>query len=270
MRKESNNQARPFPGTIPFGASVCRSAAAILLLTGSTLTMIGCDQQPDENANSQADSSAAQPTVTEDNYTILYDEPGTPLGDFSNLIRIGNRMFGLTMTRNSIHGLDLTDTVPPQIVGGHEFVPGGGKYVKSRKLRIEEFMLPPGSQMVQVNVSLNLTQGVGKTPNPLAIKSLRGVEKDAYVPGPILQDSIGNSYWPSGYILKTNIGENMTEIFMDRGRQFKNLNKLPRLSRNKPQELILLFYVNKGVTITSFSYGGGQPKFTFSLEIPER
>lgn len=270
MRKEPNNRARRVAAA-PLGASVCCTTVATLFFAGSVLTtLIGCDQQPDENANTQADGSAARPTVTEDSYTILYDEPGTPLGDFSDIIRIGNRMFGLTMTRNSIHGLDLTDTTPPQIIGGQEFVPGGGKYVKSRKLRIEEFMLPPGSQMVQVNVSLNLVRGEVKTPNQLAIKSLRGIEKDAYVPGPILQDSIGNSYWPSGYILKTNIGENMTEIFMDRGRQFKNLNKLPRLSRNKPQELLLLFFVNKGVTITSLSYGGGQPKFTFSLEIPDR
>ncbi len=230
--------------------------ATTLAFTGS-MALTGCGEETNGNTAAPADTT---PTVSADNYKILHDTPGTPAGRLDPFLTISSRM-GLTMTRNMIHGLDLTDAQPPLVIEGREHTKGGGRYVKSRKLRIEDFLEPEGSRMVQVNVSLN---------SPFALKSLRGVGKHEFVPGPLLQDNIGNSYWPSGYILKEIGGEQKIEIFLNRGKQIKNINDLPRLSRNKEQELRILFFVNIGVNIESFSYGGGEPKQTFSLPVPRR
>ena len=227
----------------------------LFIAFGLGLLIPGCSDEGDATQ-----TSTGEPIVNENNYQIIHDAPGTPLGDLDGLIEISNRM-GLTLTSNIVHGLDLTEDKPSKVIGGYMRVLGGGRYVKSRKLRIELFMEPPGSKMVQVNVSMN---------SFLALKSLRGYSKDEFVAGPLLQDSIGNSYWPSGYILKTEEGDKTTDIRLDRGHQIKNLQDLPRLSRNKPQTLLLLFFVNKGVTLTSYSYGGDQPKYTFELEAKDR
>lgn len=240
----------------PFqNCQVLRFATALLVVFSLLSFMSGCGEESDST-----EQGSGEPVVNANTFEIVHDAPGTPFDISDDVIKISNRM-GLTLTSNIVHGLELTEDKPSKVIQGEMLVVGGGRYVKSRKLRIEQFMEPSGSRMVQVNVSLN---------SPLALKSLRGFSKDEFVPGPLLQDSIGNSYWPSGYVLKSESGENNTKIVLDRGHQFKNLQDLPRLSRNKPQTLKLLFFVNKGVTITSFSYGGDQPKYTFELKITDR
>lgn len=259
LRANNTTTSRPYfrPACAsPYRSGQAIQLATVLLVTLSLMSFIpGCGEQ-----NDSTEQGSGEPTVTANTYEIVHDAPGTPFEISKDVIEVSNRM-GLTLTSNIVHGLELTEDKPSKVIQGEMLVVGGGRYVKSRKLRIEQFMEPAGSRMVQVNVSLY---------SPMALKSLRGYGKDEFVPGPLLQDSIGNSYWPSGYVLKSESGDKNTKIVLDRGHQFKNLQDLPRLSRNKPQTLKLLFFVNKGVTINSYSYGGDQPKYTFELKITDR
>ncbi len=230
-----------------------RIALLATLLAGLPIVMTGCDETDDDG-----DWEDEEPKLTAATYEIQHGTPGTLIRNMDELdvIQITPRL-GVTLTRNAINGLTLTDEVPPRVIGGWSQI-RGSSYVKSRKLRIQDLVQPDGALAVQVDVSLG---------SLLELKTLRGIGKDEYVPAPMLQDSIGNSYWPSGYFLKNMDGGYLLETSIDRGGQFKNLNDLPRLSRNKPQKLTLVFFVNAGVTLESFSYGGGEPKHTFRLFI---
>jgi len=237
------------------GRRLGRAISAILIVA-TTLALgfglTGCGDADERDSD--------EPTVTARTYQIKTGEPGEPLQRVDGVVTVDDRL-GFSTNINRIHGLRVTDGEPPLIIDGWQEFDSGGTYIRSRKLRIERIKEPDGAKVVQVNVSLD---------SPLALKSLRGVTRDEFVPGPLLQDSIGNSYWASGYKLTNLTGDKKIELNIDRGDQFKNLNDLPRLSRNKPQELILYFFVNEGVTLTSFSYGGGQPKYTFNLPVERR
>lgn len=231
------------------------TAVAGVCLMGA-LWCAGCD---DSSGATTADGSGN--TVTADTYEVVFNEPGTPLqGDLEEWVKVTNRM-GFTTSFNVVDGLELTDKDPRQVISGRQTFKGSS-YVRSRVLRIEQFLEPTGSKMVQVDVSLS---------GPLALKEVTAEERGQYIPAPVLIDNIGNAYWASGYLLTDSTsGQTKHTVQLDRGKQLKNLNDIPRLSVNKPQDLKLLYYVNKGVTITSVSYGGQQPKYTFELAITGR
>lgn len=213
----------------------------------------GCGEDAD---GGDGDST---PLVTAETFRINPDLPGRPLSEpeVDWAFAISKRM-GFTLGINQINNLRATDDRPRKIIGGKQTITYT-RFIKSRKLRIEDLLEPEGTRIIQVNVSLD---------GPIPLKSTRGYSRSEFIPGPVVGDNIGNFYYPIGYLLFNHSeGDDTKVININRGEQIRDLRKLPRLSRNRKQTLKLLFIVNRGVTISSFSYGG-EDKVTLSLPIP--
>ncbi len=207
-----------------------------------------------------ADESG-EPKVTADNFQLVYDTKGTPIAGAEQFIGVNERIRGANLSANRVQSLKYTSGDVKTLVSGRQTFTGKGAYVKSKKLRITEYFRPEGSRVVQVVVSLG---------SPFALKRPESAQSGAFEPAPVLQDNIHNSYWPFGFTYESKMsGDSSIVIDLQPATQFKELVSLPRLSRNKPAVLTLLYYVNEGVTIESFSYGGYAPKYTFSIEVPK-
>lgn len=192
------------------------------------------------------------------NYVIPMDEPGTALPEWETAITLTNRI-PRAVNVNMVQDMKYDDSEPHKFTEGRQIFMNLG-YVKAAALRIDGIQEPPGTKIVQIDVSLD---------GPLPLSDDRGTAADDFIPGPVLLDSIGNAYWPIGYILQAPVGgKDAIEIALDPARQYRDLRSLPALSKNKVQRLTLIFRVNAGVTIESFSYGGHN-KRTFTLEIPK-
>lgn len=214
------------------------AAAAALPL----IFLTGCG---DSGAGSIA-SQAAQ-------YQIPTDEPGKPFPQATEAIYVTNRM-GFTVSLNTVTDLDVNET--NEVLKGHQRFKGH-QWVKSEALRVEDFAEPPATNIVQVNVSLD---------GPLPLKSIRHTVKGQFSPGPVLGDDIGNFYWPIGYVYENNSGEEYTEVMLDPANPMRDLRDMPTLSQSRPAQMKLVYRVNKGVTLTSYSYGGKE-KLTFQLPV---
>ncbi len=216
------------------------------------MLLTGCD-----DANDTGEDKA----IAADNFQLVYDTKGTPVPEAEQFIAVSERIREVNLSANRVQGLKYTSGDVKTLISGRQTFTGKGAYVPSKKLRITEYFKPEGSRVIQVVVSLD---------SPFALKRPESAQSDAFEPAPVLQDNIHNSYWPFGYIYSSQMsGDSSIVIDLQPTAQFKELTSLPRLSRNKPAKLTLLYYVNEGVTIESFSYGGYAPKYTFSIEVPK-
>lgn len=192
-------------------------------------------------------------------YQIPTDEPGTPDPSLADHINISDRLPGFSLNVNQVTSLVYDTERNNAILSGRE-VFTETKYVKSQVLRVDRFAEPPDAKIVQVEVSLD---------GPAPLKSRRETEKGVFAPGPLLGDELGNFYWPVGYVLINRSGDPYYEVQLDPANPMKDLRDMPALSTARPQDLYLIFRVNEGVTLNSYSYGGNE-KRTFSLPVSDR
>ena len=225
-----------------------------LALFGLTLTAtIGCDPA----SGSGDGTSTSEPAQEIPEWVDERGEQITP--EALRAIEVDNKL-GFVVVVNGVKDLKLNDAEPPEVLYGREIFVGDLKFVKSRKLRVDSMNEPEGMRVVQVNVSLD---------GPLPLNEYRSQDKDQFIPGPVLTDTIGQRYYPIGYIIRDQDGASRIEVVIDPSKQIRDLKELPRLSRARPQELRLIFRVSKGVTLDSYSYGG-RDKLTFELPVTDR
>ncbi len=227
-------------------ATLCLAAPALLL---APLPLSGCDG-----------SSGSRAGVEEAQYIVPTDEAGTPISDTSFILP-DNRIPGGRLISTAASKLNLTATSPRQIIDGRQIFTKEQyqSYVNARSLRVESFAAPADAIIVLVNVSAE---------SPFPLKPVSSADRDKFVPAPMLHDSIGTTYWPVGYVYKDLDNETL-DINIDLSRQFKDLNRIPPLSRSKRQELNLIFQVNRGVNLIGISYGGRE-KRTFNMTTEQR
>lgn len=221
-------------------ATLCLAAPALLL---APAMLSGCDG-----------SSGSSAAVEEAQYVVPTDEIGTPIADTS-FIMADSRIPGGRLTSTIASKMNLTEDTPRKIIDGHQIFTKNQyqTYINSRTLRLDSFAAPADALVILVNVGAE---------SPFPLKPVSSAERDKFVPAPMLHDSIGNTYWPVGYCYKDLDNETL-DINIDLSRQFKDLNRIPPLSRSKRQELTLIYQVNRGVSLTAISYGGHE-KQTFN------
>ncbi len=226
-------------------AALCLAAPLGLL----TVTLAGC-----------GDSGGESAAVEEARYVVPNDEPGTPMSDTS-FITVDNRIVGGRLISTTASKLNLTDEKPRRIIDGRQVFTKAQytAFVNSPVLRLEKIFCPADAVVIMVNVG---------NESPFPLKSVSSADRDKFIPAPVLHDDIGNTYWPVGYFYK-DIDNETLEINIDLSRQFKDLNRIPPLSRSKRQELTLIFQVNLGVNLTAISYGGHE-KRTFNISTTDR
>lgn len=224
-----------------------RFALITCLAAVSTFGIVACD---DDTA---ADGT---PIVTEDNYVVPRNELATPLNDTSTIM-VDSRMAGIRLTGSIASLLTLSDEKPRKVIEGKQVFEKEQwtKFITSRDLRIENIQAPSGAAIVQVDVSRG---------TPTELKSVPTNDRARFVAAPVLHDDIGNVYWPVGYLLK-DLDNQILTIHLDLADHFRDLNRLPPLSRSKRQDLRLVYQVNLGVTLTGISYGGYERR---SFNIP--
>jgi len=222
-------------------ATLCLAAPALLL---APAVMPGCDE-----------SSGSSAAVDEAQYVVPTDVIGTPIADTS-FILADSRIPGGRLTSTIASKMNLTDDKPRKIIDGHQIFSKDQyqTYINSPTLRLDRFAAPGDAVIILVNVGAE---------SPFPLKPVSSAERDKFVPSPMLHDSIGITYWPVGYVYKDLDNETL-DINIDLSRQFKNLNRIPPLSRSKRQELTLIYQVNRGVNLTAISYGGRE-KQTFNF-----
>ncbi|MFW5653936.1 MAG: hypothetical protein ACOC0P_07800 [Planctomycetota bacterium] len=225
-------------------------AVAICSLAFSNMT--GCDPAASGNDESSATDVEEVPEWV--------DEPGVEMTpDQRRALDLDERL-GFAVIVNRIKDLKLSDSEPPRVLYGTEIFAGELPFVKSRKLRVDSIAEPEGTKVLQVDVGLE---------SPLRLKEYRSQDRDNFIPGPVITDTIGQRYYPIGYIIRDLDGPNRIEVMIDPSKQIRDLKELPTLSRARPQELRLIFRVNRGVTLNSFSYGG-RDRLDFEMEVGHR
>jgi len=111
----------------------------------------------------------------------------------------------------------------------------------SRNLRIRGFYEVSGTRIVKVTVSRN---------NPADFYDYRDQVEDG---APLyLVDNQGSTYFPLGYML---VGDDSITVELRPGRYVSTIDQMPLLPRTGDQELILVFSVTEGRTITGFKFG---------------
>jgi len=233
---------------------------ALCVLTAALLLAGGCDQTSSSSANSgttgsgAGNSSAAKQTVYP-----LENGSSRPLKEAEGLFEKNDRL-PRAFNLNTVADLKYTEDRPAKLISGHKTVKGARDWVSSKQLRMDAVFQPSGTRIVQVNVSAD-----GALPLPVAPSA----DPNVFIPGPVLEDTIGNKYLPFGYTLENlSAGQESIEVNFDPGTPIEDLRQLPSLSKNKKQILILYYRINAGVTLQSFSYGGSG-KLTFKIEIPK-
>lgn len=112
-----------------------------------------------------------------------------------------------------------------------------------RSIRIEAFSTTPDTNIVQLEVS-------GRRASSLLGQSARAAE---LVVPPLLRDNNGQIYEPIGYVYEDST---KVEIRYTPGAPVRALSELPSLSTSRPdQQLILIFRVSKGVSVSKFTLG---------------
>ncbi len=223
------------------------SVAALCLITPIALlpiTLAGC--------GGEGGTSAA---VEEAQYVVPKDEPGTPISDTS-FITVDDRIVGGRLTSTIASKMNLTDDTPRKIIDGRQIFTKAqySTFINSKTLRLDKIACPGDAVVVLVDVGAEAG---------FPLKSVSSADRNKFIPAPVLHDNIGNAYWPIGYFYKDLDNETL-EINIDLSRQFKDLNRIPPLSRSKRQDLTLIFQVNAGVNLTGISYGGHE-KRTFNM-----
>jgi len=159
-------------------------------------------------------------------------------------VRVSTVIQGVTLSRQGRGGLQLNDK--NEITGGtHTFATDDitGKRVPT-DLKVTDFAVLPGTELVQVDVSLN------KRASLLG----RAVDKAQQLLPPLLTDSLGQQYEAVGYVFAAG---DRVEIRYEASEPIRAMSQLPGLSRSRPTDsLTLLFQVNRGVDLTSFNLGG--------------
>lgn len=236
--------------------TLATTAACVVAMAG----MSGCDPASGNNGQTDGAGTAAAVDTTGEVIPEWVDERGTPLPDEAwQAIEINNKL-GFVVVVNGVKDLKLSDSEPPQVLYGREIFTGELGFVKSRKLRVDSISEPDGMRLVQVDVSID---------GPLPLQEFRSQDKDKFIPGPVITDTIGQRYYPIGWVIRDTEGTTRIEVVIDPSKQVRDLKELPRLSRARPQELRLLFRVSKGVTLNSYSYGG-RDKYTFEMPVSDR
>ncbi len=205
------------------------------------------------------DGGGSSAAVEEARYVVPTDLPGTPIADTS-FIEIDDRIPG-RLTSTIASKLSLTDESPRKIIEGRQIFTKAQytQFTGSRVLSLDKVSCPADAVVVRVNVGME---------SGFPLKPVSSAERDKFVPAPVLHDSIGNTYWPVGYYYK-DIDNETLEININLSRQFRDLNRIPPLSRSKRQELYLVYQVNFGVNLTGISYGGHE-KRTFNKPVEKR
>ncbi len=125
--------------------------------------------------------------------------------------------------------------------GSHKFLEGGQR--PSRNLMVKGLYEPPGTRIVQLDVSRGTTATIYG-------EHLQGlVTPDDPV---VLVDDRGNTYRPIGYIHTSTEGNTLN---LDPVHYFGSARELPILPSSGSQSLRLLFIVTEGVTVTKFRFG---------------
>ncbi len=203
--------------------------------------------------------------VDTDDYIILHDTPGTSMADVvtNGQVHLSTAM-PIKLPLANTGSLVLTDAPDSRVLAGevriHLSDTTGRSPDAPNEQVVTEFHEYVGWRMVQVDMSYK---------SSLEIIAPPGRRAGQYFPSPMLQDSAGNSYWPSGFYLEQMYVDNpQIEIVLQPEEPISNHIELPELMRKSPQHLTLMFYVKTGVTIESLSYGGGEPKYLFELAVP--
>lgn len=206
------------------------------------------------------DSGGGGAAVQEAQYVVPTDEPGTPISDTS-FITIDDRIRGGRLTSTGASKLNLTDETPRRIIDGRQIFTKEqySTFINAPSLRVDKVASPADAVVVLVDVSAE---------SGFPLKPVSSADRNNFVPAPLLHDNIGNSYWPVGYFYKDLDNETL-EINIDLSRQFKDLNRIPPLSRSKRQELTLIYQVNLGVDLIGISYGGKE-KRTFRMSTQDQ
>lgn len=239
---------------------VCTKSASITcamlipLAAGALFGVGGCDRASRDPAASSGGTAAAQKQII----SPVPEGPATVLKEAETLIDVTARMprgFNL----NIVSELKYTEDRPAKLISGRQIIKGEAGFIKSRELRMDEVFQPNGTKIIQIDVSAD---------GPLPLPTAPSADPNVHIPGPILEDTIGNTYNPIGYFLENqSAGQEAIEINVDPGNPILDLRDLPALSKNKKQRLLLVFRVNAGVTLQSFSYGGNG-KLTFKIDVP--
>jgi len=123
-------------------------------------------------------------------------------------------------------------------------------------LKVTEFATPPLVRLVQVDVSLGSRASVFG----------RALDAAERLLAPTLTDTLGQPYQAIGYIFSAG---DRTEISYEPDQPIRSMTDLPSLSRSRPNDrLTLLFQVNEGVELKSFTLGQQVEIIEFSPPLP--
>ncbi|NOG55303.1 MAG: hypothetical protein HND57_13425 [Planctomycetes bacterium] len=219
------------------------ASAIVWMAAAGLLVSAGCKDASDENNGAPSDPT--QPTT-----------PPKPLNNAGDIITVSTRLgFSFSPSDADPSRLDLSEAQPPKVVRGRQVFTSLGT---TTRWRVEHLAEPDDVRIVQVDVSLT---------SDLALKSASSSDADGPQAGPTLHDSLGNYYEPVGYVYRDfTVGKKITLLY-EPGRPLRDLKDFPSVSSSKSEVLTLLFKVNRGVTLTSYSYTG-QGVRTFSIDVP--
>jgi hypothetical protein len=174
-------------------------------------------------------------------------------------IRVTSALQNLTLSRQDRGSLRVSEDPNLIVSGEHTFMTEDitGKRVM-QELKVTGFQTPPGASLVQVDVSL------GERASLLG----RAMDAAERLLPPVLTDTLGQQYRAVGYIFG---GGDRTTVKYEPSDPVRSMEELPSLSRSRPGDtLVLLFQVNTGVELTSFSLGGQRELLRFEPPITVR
>ena len=157
--------------------------------------------------------------------------------DISRSVDVTKRFKDIRAGKNALPAGFIVNS-DNEIVSGNGILQLGGKR-PPRKLRIQGLAEISGARMVAVNVSRGEPACLFDA-KPDGIDTVR-----------LLTDPAA-TYSPVGYIFKDRRG---LQINLDPSRRFATVEDLPSLPSSGSQELILLFYVTEGATVTGLQVG---------------
>jgi len=213
-----------------------------------SLELIG---RGDEGPTGAMPAAGARPDEAASETTVLQlEEGGRSLREAG--VSISSDLRDITLSRQDRGGLRVTEDPNLIVSGEHTFMTEDitGKRVLP-ELRVEGFQTPPGVRLVQVDVSL------GRRASLLG----QAVDAAERLLAPVLVDTRGERYQAVGYIFG---GGDRTTVRYEPSQPIRSMEELPALSRSRPNDsLVLLFQVNQGVELESFSLGTAREVLRF-------